>query len=77
MVVEKILVANQNNDWPVWIARENACPPEDVGGSPGYEEVIEAISDPSHEEYWNMSRWCGGPFDPSGFDVNLAYARIK
>jgi len=75
--VEKIHVANQNNDWPVCIAGENACPPEDVGGSYGYEEFLEIMSDPAHEEYTNMYRWCGGPFDPRGFDVNSANARIR
>ncbi|WP_311979899.1 plasmid pRiA4b ORF-3 family protein [Bradyrhizobium diazoefficiens] len=27
------------------------CPPEDVGGAPGYAEYLDAISDPAHPEH--------------------------
>ncbi|MCC7227280.1 MAG: plasmid pRiA4b ORF-3 family protein [Burkholderiaceae bacterium] len=77
VVVENAFVANESNDWPVCIAGENACPPEDVGGVGGYEDFVEIITDPTHEDYLSMYRWCGGPFDPSGFDVNSANARIR
>ena len=40
------------------------CPPEDVGGLPGYEDFLDAVSDPNHPEHENMIRWAGGPFDP-------------
>lgn len=29
----------------------NACPPEDVGGSWGYEHLLAVLADPTHEEY--------------------------
>lgn len=41
------------------------CPPEDVGGFPGYEEFLAAIADPEHPEHAQMKRWCGGAFDPN------------
>ena len=47
----------------------NACPPEDVGGPPGYEELLDAIRDPRHEEHAAMLEWCGGAFDPTIFDI--------
>ncbi len=59
---------------------ENACPPEDVGGSGGYAEFLEAIVDPRHEEHQNYLTWVGGRFDPTRFDreaVNRALAKIK
>ena len=40
------------------------CPPEDVGGLPGYEDFLDAVGDPNHPEHENMIRWAGGPFDP-------------
>lgn len=46
-----------------------ACPPEDCGGSPGYEYFLEAISDPGHEEHESMLQWIGGHFDPEAFDA--------
>ena len=59
---------------------ERACPPEDVGGIPGYFEFLEVINDPTHEEYEDMMTWCGGVFDPRDFnatEVNRRLAQIK
>lgn len=47
------------------------------GALSGYVEFLEGIRDPSHEEYEAMRRWCGGPFDPTGFDVNSAIREIQ
>jgi hypothetical protein len=58
---------------------ENACPPEDVGGPPGYANFLAAISDPRHEEHQNYMEWSGGHFDPARFDqaaVNRAWSGI-
>ncbi len=52
------------------ISGQNACPPEDVGGTSGYVEFLAAISDPAHEEHDNYLGWHGGPFDPAEFDIN-------
>ncbi|MEQ9586367.1 MAG: plasmid pRiA4b ORF-3 family protein [Parvibaculaceae bacterium] len=41
------------------------CPPEDVGGFPGYEEFLGAMANPKHPEHANLKEWYGGPFDPS------------
>lgn len=41
------------------------CPPEDVGGFPGYEEFLEAMIDPKHPEHSNLKDWYGGPYDPN------------
>jgi hypothetical protein len=58
---------------------ENACPPEDVGGPPGYANFLAAISDPRHEEHQNYMERSGGHFDPARFDqaaVNRALGRV-
>ena len=54
--------------YPRCIAGARACPPEDVGGTWGYEEFLEAIQNPSHEEHETMLEWIGGQFDPEQFD---------
>lgn len=46
-----------------------ACPPEDCGGPPGYEDFLEAISDPRHEQHEFMLDWADGEFDPQYFDI--------
>ena len=58
----------------------NAVPPEDVGGTSGYAEFLEAIADPSHEEHDRYLEWAGGAFDPAHFDiaaVNKSLSKMK
>jgi len=66
-------------DWPypLCVAGERACPPEDVGGPPGYEEFLEAISDAKHEEHDRLLVWVGGAFDPEGFDMNAVNRELR
>lgn len=70
VTVESILPVDEKNLLPLCLAGANACPPEDVGGPPGYGEFLHAIVDPTHAEHLTMWRWHGGPFDPAGFDMN-------
>ena len=59
---------------------ENACPPEDVGGAPGYANFLSAIADPRHEEHQDYMKWSGGSFDPGRFDreaVNVVLASMR
>lgn len=76
-VVEKVMRSDEGNNWAQCIAGANACPPEDVGGTLGYEEFIYAITDPGHDEHVSMRRWNGGPFDPRGFDINAVNRELR
>ncbi len=62
--------ATQDLPLPICLAGENACPPEDVGGPPGYELYLRILGDRGHEQHEDMVRWIGGVFDPKGFDLN-------
>ncbi len=42
---------------PICLAGEGNTPPEDVGGSSGFEEFLEIIADSSHPEYKSMMEW--------------------
>ncbi|MFV0386630.1 plasmid pRiA4b ORF-3 family protein [Paracoccus sp. (in: a-proteobacteria)] len=42
-----------------------SCPPEDIGGLPGYEMFVAAMADPEHPEHTDLTDWYGGPFDPN------------
>lgn len=74
--VEKTLPADPGLKSPLCVDGANACPPEDVGGCPGYLDFLEAIHDPGHEEHQDMLAWCGGHFDPAAFDVADVNARL-
>ncbi len=47
-----------------------ACPPEDVGGVPGYYAFCNAMRDPDHEEYENDMNWIGGFYGSELFNVD-------
>ena len=70
VTVEKILAPDPALKLPWCLDGANACPPEDVGGPPGYEDFLAAIRDPAHEEHDAMLEWCGGAFDPTAFDLD-------
>ncbi len=48
-----------------------ACPPEDCGGPPGYEHLLEVLSDPDNPEHEGLAEWADG-FDAAAFDVKTA-----
>lgn len=65
---------------PRCLAGERACPPEDVGGIPGFYQMLEALADPHHEEHNSHIEWLGRKFEPEAFDldaVNRALARRR
>jgi hypothetical protein len=54
---------------PVCLAGARNCPPEDCGGSWGYQKFLEAISNKKHKEHKELLAWVGGSFDPENFDL--------
>ena len=66
VVLEKIL-PSEGATKPVCLAGERRCPPEDVGGPFGYEEFLEAIFQPGHEEFAHFRGWAGGKFHAEEF----------
>ena len=50
--------------YPRCIAGKRSRPPEDIGGLPGFENFKTVMKDKNHEEFDEMFRWYGGPFDP-------------
>jgi hypothetical protein len=52
----------------VCIKGKRACPPEDCGGIWGYEELLQIIKNPKHEEYEDMMEWLDKEVDPEHFD---------
>lgn len=67
VVLEAIVDRIVGKKYPVCVAGERACPPEDCGGVHGYEELIRIIANPSDEEYRNTMEWVGPYFHPEAF----------
>lgn len=62
--LERVFDADPRERYPLLVMAEGRCPPEDVGGPPGYAEFLQTIADPDHEEHQTLLTWCGGTFDP-------------
>jgi len=61
--------------YPTCLEGERRCPPEDVGGTGGYQEYLEALADPSHENHKDFLQW-RGKFDPESFDLNQVQQQL-
>jgi hypothetical protein len=70
IVIEKILPRKKNTYYPICIDGKRSCPPEDCGGTFGYENLITIINNPEHEEYDEMMEWLGDYFDPKEFNID-------
>ncbi len=80
VLVEKVVPVDRNGEYPICLAGARACPPEDCGGTSGYEELLEAVRDSQHPEHARMLTWLGGYFDSEAFDlagVNRGLRRLR
>lgn len=66
--LERIVDRDPGLKLPMCLGGKRACPPEDCGGTPGYEELLATLRNPADEEYQSTIEWLGGPFDPEAFD---------
>jgi hypothetical protein len=69
--VESVSNPESGITYPVCLAGARSCPPEDCGGPYGYEDFLNILSDPNHEEYESMKEWAGPYFNPEEFDLAL------
>lgn len=73
IVVEKITEdkIEDADQYPKCIEGERACPPEDCGGSWGYEEMMEIRENKKHPRYKELIlNWLGEDYDPEKFDLD-------
>lgn len=75
--LEKILPYDKGSKYPVCVAGERRCPPEDCGGPWGYEDILKIIQDPEHEEYEEQIEWLGDNFDPEYFNLDEINELLK
>lgn len=76
LIVEKIVEPETGKHYPVCLAGERACPPEDCGGIPGYEMLLAALSGPKTADERDLLEWAGD-FDPDRFDLDAINGRLN
>ena len=77
ILIESIDDSNKTIPGAVCVSGERACPPEDVGSVPGYYELIEALDDPTSEDFSEYLAWLGYVYDPEAFDLKSANLFIQ
>jgi hypothetical protein len=68
--IERSLPAEAATAYPRLVDAAGRCPPEDVGGVPGFYAFLEAIGDPNHPEHNDLRDWYGDTFDPNDVGVD-------
>lgn len=80
VTLEAIEDGEAGTKYPRYVEGEHRTPPEDCGGTPGFEAFLEAVTDPRHPEHKDATEWhqgCyGKPFDPDEIDERVAKLRI-
>ena len=76
ILFEGCLLAKKGARYPLCVEGERACPPEDVGGTYGYQDYLKAMTDPKHDEHADYFPW-RGPLDPEAFDAQAATKTMR
>jgi Plasmid pRiA4b ORF-3-like protein len=76
VIIENITAADPALDYPRFIDGSRRAPPEDVGGIPGFEGFLEAMTNPRHPEHQHLTEWHGGSFDPDNLNLPAISDRI-
>jgi len=77
VVIEKTGDGEAGVAYPAFVAGARRCPPEDVGGIPGFLNFLDAMEHPSHTEHRRMLKWCGGLFDPEDYNPGEIRRRLQ
>lgn len=72
VTLEAVRHSEADTKYPRYVDGERRAPPEDCGGTPGFEAFLEAIANPKHPEHKDATEWhqgCyGKTFDPQTID---------
>jgi hypothetical protein len=78
ITLKKIETIPANHRLPITcLDGQMACPPEDVGGIPGFEHFCEVMKAPQHSEYEELKNWFGGKFKARSFDLDAVNEELN
>jgi hypothetical protein len=77
IVVEEVRNASSDLELPACVDGRRACPPEDCGGTGGYDQLLAILADPTHPERDEYLEWLDRPFDPEAFDPSDFAANLR
>jgi hypothetical protein len=77
IVIEDVRPGEAGIDYPVFVEGVRRCPPEDCGGPPGFQEFLDAVTNPAHPEHADTLDWNGEPYDPDDIERIIIDAQIS
>jgi hypothetical protein len=69
--------AEYRKQYPICIDGAEPCPPEDVGGPPGYRELLVALRNPNHPQRDYLSAWATSQFYSARFSPQTSTWRMR
>jgi len=63
--------------YPLCVEGARACPPEDIGGTSGYQDFLASLRDEDSDDHEDSLRWIGGRFRPEEFDPAKVTRRMR
>ncbi len=67
IAIEKTRPAINSENLPACTAGKRACPPEDCGGTWGYQHLLKVLADQSQPENAEQREWIDEEIDPEAF----------
>ncbi|WP_206170115.1 plasmid pRiA4b ORF-3 family protein [Parasphingorhabdus sp.] len=55
VTLEALEDSEAGTKYPRYVEGEHRAPPEDCGGTPGFEVFLDAVTDPSHSEHEDVT----------------------
>lgn len=75
--LEEIVSARLDIEYPRVFDGARSCPPEDCGGTGGYADLLDILTDPKHEDYHHMREWAGEKFNAEEFSLKDINQRLR
>lgn len=79
IIIEEARPREPGIDYPILVEGARRCPPEDCGGSSGFQNFMKAITDPSHPEHFDALDWYEDQYDPDDIErevIDIQLSRI-
>lgn len=74
--LEAIVPLDPAESYPVCVAGERNCPPENCGGAGGYDDLLHTLKTHGHPQY-RGSYWFESRFDPETFSTMAVNRKLK
>lgn len=70
IILEQVITDMIPPAHPICVKGKKCCPPDDCGGVGGYENMLNILKQPGHEEYKSTIEWLGYKFNPDYFEID-------